>query len=106
MSLDRITLTMRQIDRLKVLQALAEGSLKTGIGAARMALSTRQTLRLLKRFEAIGPVALINGRIGRAGHNQLAPGLEARARGLIRDNYADFGPTLACEKLRESSSMT
>lgn len=101
MSSDRITLTMRQIDRLKVLQALAEGLLKTGIAAARMGLSTRQTLRLLRRFEAIGPVALINGRVGRAGNNQLVPGLEARVRGLIRDTYADFGPTLACEKLRE-----
>lgn len=101
MSSDRITLTMRQIDRLKVLQALAEGLLKTGIAAARMGLSTRQTLRLLRRFEAIGPVVLINGRVGRAGNNQLTPGLEARVRGLIRDTYADFGPTLAYEKLRE-----
>ncbi|MFC4435784.1 ISNCY family transposase, partial [Cupriavidus respiraculi] len=92
---------MRQIDRLKVLQALAEGLLKTGIAAGRMGLSTRQTLRLLRRFEAIGPVALINGRVARAGNNQLTPGLEARVRGLIRDTYADFGPTLACEKLRE-----
>ena len=30
-----------------------------------------------------------------------AEGLLAQALGLIRDTYADFGPTLACEKLRE-----
>ncbi|RAA04702.1 ISNCY family transposase, partial [Ralstonia pseudosolanacearum] len=29
------------------------------------------------------------------------PGLESRVCGLIRDSYADFGPTLAAEKLRE-----
>lgn len=27
--------------------------------------------------------------------------LEAQARALIQAHYADFGPTLACEKLRE-----
>ena len=31
----------------------------------------------------------------------MPTGLESRVRGLIRDRYADFGPTLACEKLRE-----
>ena len=49
---DTITMTMRQLDRLKVLQALAEGHLKTGIAAARLGLSARQTLRLLRRAAA------------------------------------------------------
>ncbi|KAF3458654.1 helix-turn-helix domain-containing protein [Ralstonia solanacearum] len=38
---DTITMTMRQLDRLKVLQALSDGHLKTGIAAARLGLSTR-----------------------------------------------------------------
>lgn len=38
--------------------------------------------------------------MGTAGPQPVA-GLESRVRGLIRDSYADFGPTLACEKLRE-----
>lgn len=48
---DTITMTMRQLDRLKVLQALADGHLKTGIAAARLGLSARQTLRLLRRYQ-------------------------------------------------------
>lgn len=35
------------------------------------------------------------------GNRQLVPGLAEFALGIIRDNYADFGPTLACEKLAE-----
>jgi hypothetical protein len=29
------------------------------------------------------------------------PGLAERALRIIRERYADFGPTLACEKLAE-----
>src|SRR5437868_559046 len=98
---DTITLTMRQVDRLKIIQALADGLLKTGICAARLGLTTRQTLRLLRRYQALGASGLLNGHQGLPGNNQLPPGVESRVRGLIRDSYADFGPTLACEKLRE-----
>ena len=98
---DTITMTMRQLDRLKVLQALADGHLKTGIAAARLGLSPRQTLRLLRRYQDEGAPGLQNRRQGAPGHRQLPPGLESRVRGLIRDSYADFGPTLAAEKLRE-----
>ncbi|WP_341249748.1 hypothetical protein [Cupriavidus pauculus] len=35
------------------------------------------------------------------GHRQLPRMLEAQARALIHAHYADCGPTLACEKLRE-----
>jgi len=98
---DTITMTMRQLDRLKVLQALADGHLKTSIAAARLGLSARQTLRLLRRYQREGAAGLQNRRQGAPGHRQLPPGLESRVRGLIRDRYADFGPTLAAEKLRE-----
>ena len=37
---------------------------------------------------------------GRSSNRQLPPGLESRVCDLIRDSYADFGPTLACEAAR------
>ena len=98
---DAVTLTMRQLDRLKILQALADGHLKTGIAAVRLGVSLRQALRLLRRYQAQGAAGLQNRHQGQPGNNQLPPGLESRVRGLIRDSYADFGPTLAAEKLRE-----
>jgi hypothetical protein len=35
------------------------------------------------------------------GNRQLVHGLAELALGIIRNNYADFVPTLACEKLAE-----
>lgn len=48
-----------------------------------------------------GPLSLVNRRRGQPGNRQLMPGLAERALLIIRERYADFGPTLACGKLTE-----
>ncbi|TDG21740.1 hypothetical protein EYW47_20460 [Paraburkholderia silviterrae] len=37
----------------------------------------------------------------RLSNRELCVDLRARAMALVRERYPDFGPTLACEKLRE-----
>ncbi|SOZ06704.1 hypothetical protein CBM2599_B60074 [Cupriavidus taiwanensis] len=76
-----ITMTMRQIDRLKVVQALADGHLKTGIAASRLGLTPRQTLRLLS------PTA------GSARGRR--PGRQARLIPAIGQLGSDFGQSHA-----------
>ncbi|WP_323113157.1 ISNCY family transposase [Enterobacter bugandensis] len=44
---------------------------------------------------------VLNRHRGQPGNRQLMPGLAERALRIIRERYADFGPTLACEKLAE-----
>jgi len=61
---DTVTLTMRQLDRLKILQALADGHLRTGIAAVRLGVSVRQALRLLRRYQAQGAAGLQNRHQG------------------------------------------
>lgn len=65
--------------------------------AEKLGISRRQVERLARRYRQDGPQGLVSRRWGQSGHNQLPPGLESRARGLIRNSYADFGPTLAAE---------
>ncbi|WP_238587435.1 helix-turn-helix domain-containing protein [Cupriavidus sp. IDO] len=83
-------MTMRQIDRLKVIQALADGYLKTGVAAARLGLTSRQALRLLRRYQQHGAAGLLNRHQGQPANNRTPSGLAARALGLIRDNYAAY----------------
>ncbi|MGF6840596.1 transposase [Paraburkholderia youngii] len=96
-----ITMTMREIDRLKVIQAVTEARLKPGQAAERLGLSVRQIERLVLRYDAAGVAGPVSGKRGRAGNHQLPAGKAQRALALIRERYADFGPTLAREKLRE-----
>jgi hypothetical protein len=99
------SLTMQELERAKVIEAYAKGEIKAAVAALRLGISTRQARRLLERFCASGPSGLISGRRGKASNNRLPCGLAQQALQIIRDQYPDFGPTLACEQLRERHKL-
>lgn len=98
-------MSMLELDRLKTIQAVADGNLKPMLAAQRLELTTRQVQRLVSRYRIEGAAGLISRKRDRPGNRQLMPGVGALALGIIRDRYADFGPTLACEKLRECHDL-
>lgn len=89
------------VNRLRILQDVIERRLTTRLAATRLEISDRHCRRLLERYREHGPLSLVNRRRGQPGNRQLMPGLAERALRIIRERYADFGPTLACEKLAE-----
>ncbi len=96
-----VTLNMRELDRLKVIQAVVDSGLKPGRAAERLGLTVRQIERLVIRYRESGAVGLTSRKRGRPGNRRLDEELARRALTIIRERYADFGPTLACEKLSE-----
>jgi len=96
-----ITMSMGELDRLKVVQALVDGLLKPGSAARKLGLTVRQVHRLVVRYRAEGPSGLVSRRRNRPSNNQVDDEIAQIALTIIRQRYADFGPTLACEKLRE-----
>jgi transposase len=100
-----ITMTMREVDRLRTIQSVVDGMLMTWQAAERLHLSRRQVERLTVRYRRQGASGLLSRHRGHPSNYQLADGTAERALNLIRDSYADFGPTLACEKLRECHGL-
>lgn len=100
-----ITMSMREIDRVKTVQAVVDRMLPVRLAAQRLGVSRRQLERLIRRYKGQGAAGLVSAKRGRPSNHQLAPGVADRALSLIRDRYADFGPTLACEKLRECHGL-
>lgn len=100
-----ITVSMRELDRLRIVQAVVDGILRPGLAAERLQLSDRQLRRLVVSYRQEGTSGLISRRRGRAGNNQLPPGVAERVVKLVRERYVDFGPTLACEKLAECHGL-
>jgi hypothetical protein len=96
-----ITVSMRELDRLKTVQAVIDGQLRPGVAATRLEISDRQFRRLMERYRLDGGAGLISGKRNRPSNNRLASETENMALNIIRARYADFGPTLACEKLNE-----
>jgi len=85
---------------LKCIQAVVDGDLKPRRAAERLGLTPRQVRRLARRYKAEGPVGLISKRFNRPSNNRLEDSVAKRVIELLQSTYADFGPTLATEKLR------
>ncbi|RQY08305.1 ISNCY family transposase [Burkholderia stagnalis] len=94
-------MSMRELDRLKVIEAVVEGRLMPWRAAERLNLSRRQVERLSERYRSQGAAGLVSRKRGQPSNHQLTAGLADRALTIIRERYADFGPTLASEKLHE-----
>ena len=94
-----VTMSMRELDRLKVLQAVVDGELPAIRAAERLSMSPRQIRRLAQRYRLEGPVGLISRARHRPGNRRLDADVETEVTRILRQRYADFGPTLAAEKL-------
>ncbi|SPD61794.1 protein of unknown function (plasmid) [Cupriavidus taiwanensis] len=79
---------MREIDRLKTVQAVMDGQLRPGVAAERLEITDRQLRRLLERYRLEGPAGLVSRKRGRPSNNRLSGEREAAALGLIREHYA------------------
>jgi hypothetical protein len=95
-----------ELTRLEVLRDLDQSRLTTDGAAQLLGLERRQVFRLLKAFRIEGPTGLISKRRGRPSNRRKPEELRSKALAIIRQQYWDFGPTLAAEKLREVHQIT
>ena len=94
-------LSMAEADRAVVIGQVAEKRLMQREAAERLGLSVRQVKRLLARYREGGPAGLVSGHRDKVSNNAMAAAVRRAGMELVRERYADFGPTFACEKLVE-----
>ena len=97
--MDELRMSMKERMRLDALCRLKRGEMRLASAASLMGLSLRQAWRMWKRFKAMGDAGLVHKLRGRAGNRRLSEDVRERVVKLHQERYADFGPTLACEKL-------
>lgn len=90
-----------ELDRLGVAQRVAERRLTVTEAAVQLSISRRQMTRLMTAYKADGPVGIVSRRRGQRSNRAFGEDFKEKAISLIRARYADFGPTLAAEKLLE-----
>ena len=100
-----VLMSKRELNRIDVLARLESGRLTPGAAAALLRVSERQVYRLMRRFREGGPAAIADRRRGRPSNNRLPEVLRDHAVALVREHYADFGPTLAAEKLEDHHDL-
>ena len=96
-----LVMSERELNRIEVLSEVETGRLRAEDAAGLLGLTRRQVFRLLARFRTDGPAGLAHRARGRAPNNALSAAHREQVLALVRTQYADFGPTLAAEKLAE-----
>src|ERR1700691_6490243 len=100
-----VVMSKRELNRLDVLARLDSGKLTARAAAELMAITPRQTYRLLRRYRDGGASAVANQRRGRPSNNRLPDVVREHAIALVRERYGDFGATFAAEKLAELNDL-
>jgi hypothetical protein len=101
-----VTMTLREIDRLKVIDQVLKGKLNRYQASEQLKLSRRQIIRLCKRVKKEANIGIIHRLRGKASNRSLAPEILSKVAELIKKKYSDFGPTLAAEKLAEFDGLS
>ena len=96
-----VVMSERELGRIEVLSRVVERRMSVAHAAEVLGLSPRQVQRLLRTFREDGAPALRHKARGRPSNNRLRDGVRDLALAFVRESYADFGPTLAAEKLAE-----
>src|ERR1700722_16734108 len=100
-----ISMSERDLKRIEVLSDVRTGRRTVAAAAAVLAVSERQTYRLLARYEVDGGSGLIHKARGRTSNRSRNEGIRKYAVELVKTKYADFGPTLATEVLLDKHEL-
>src|SRR6201986_65896 len=96
-----LSMSKQEFNRLDVLLRVQSGRLHVADACALMGLHRRQVFHLLRGLKQDGAPSLLSKRRGKPSNHRLPAEVRALALSIVRERYADFGPTLAAEKLAE-----
>lgn len=101
-----LTMSTKEITKLEAMQRIKDKRLTQKEAANLLGLSVRQVKRLYRAYKAKGAKGLVSKRRGKPSNHRLDAEVAQRALDLIKEKYADFGPTLAHEKLTEVEELS
>lgn len=96
-----LEMSHQELDRLEVVKLIKTKHISQIQGALQLDLSTRQLRRIQQRYKTEGAKGLISKHRGKASNNKFSDEFKLEIVQLIKDNYCDFKPTFAHEKLVE-----
>lgn len=100
-----ISMSMKETERITIMDNLIGKRIKQEHASRQLGVSIRQVQRMVKRYRQKGVLGLVHQSRGRVGNRALLQEKKEQIVSIIRKQYADFGPTLACEKLAERDGI-
>jgi hypothetical protein len=96
-----VSMSKQEFSRLEILLRVQSGGLRVADACELIGLQRRQVFRLLRGLKQDGVTSLLSKHRGKPSNHRLPAEVRTLALSIVRDKYADFGPTLAAEKLAE-----
>ena len=96
-----VSMSDKEFSRLDVVLSVEAGRMSIDDAARLMDLQRRQVFRVLAGFRQHGAASLVSKKRGTPSNNRLPQAVRDLTMTLVKRHYADFGPTLAAEKLAE-----
>lgn len=92
-------MSLKEVDRLRVLEAVRAREISQKEGASRIGIKKRQMIRVMQDFRKYGPVSVISKKRGQESNRKICNTVRNAVVAIIKEQYRDFGPTLAQEEL-------
>ena len=99
MAEDIILMSIKEIERLKIIHKVFAKQVTQIKAAEILGLSERQVGRIAKKIHEGGDRNIVHRSRGQRAANKMPEELEDRIGGIVRDEYTDFKPSLAAKKI-------
>jgi hypothetical protein len=103
--METIPMSCKERKRLEAFSRVRAEDLTLVQASEGLGLSYRQTKRAWSRYSSQGDVGLVHRLRGRASNRKSLDQVRQRALALYREQYADYGPTLAAECLGKEDGL-
>jgi transposase len=103
--METISMSRKERKRLEAFSRVKLGGMTLGEAGELLGLSYRQTKRAWSRYQSEGDAGLVHRLRGRAPNRHSPEELKQQSLALYRQQYADYGPTLAAECLEKEDGV-
>jgi len=103
---DIIGMSVRELRRFQVVDKVLDKEMTQRTAASLLSLSERHVRRLVRSVREYGAGGLVHRGRGRPSNRRHPEAVKEKVLRRYRQEYRDFGPTLAVEKLEERDGIT
>lgn len=100
-----ISMSKKETERIPIMDNLIAKRIKQKHASTQLGISLRQVQRMVKRYQQEGVAGLTHKNRGRVGNRAMKPEKKEQISTLLKQQYPDFGPTFAAEKLAERDNV-
>ena len=105
MQKDFITLSTREIERLRIINKVMDKDMTQVKASEILGISDRQIRNIIQKIKEKGAKGIRHGNRRRESPHKMAKELEDHIGLIMKRKYPDFGPTVASEKLLEFEAI-